>query len=99
MKIALISWSDAHFVSGGSVTKEKLSNDMFLFSAGILVDDNPDAIKIAMDFTPESNDYREAQVIPREYILHYITLDVDITFGNMKKLRQAIKMVQTTKKG
>lgn len=89
MKLALVKWNDAHFLSAESVKKEDLVDDMILYSAGILVEDDGGAIKVALDYSPESQDYREVQVIPKEYILEYVTLDIEVAKAKPKRRRKA----------
>ena len=77
MKICLLQWQDAYHSTGEVSREDAVDNHLTLFTCGHLIEQNKEAIKVALDYCPETDDYRELAVIPMKYVVSLITLDID----------------------
>ena len=77
MEIIKVTWEDAWSSANDNWTAHQMldSSKMILESVGLLLNNTEAGIDIAMEYSPNAQNFRKVQHIPKAYIISIISLE------------------------
>lgn len=83
IKVATVWWKDAYSHNEDVSSGEEVQNSLICISSGILLEQNDEAIKLAMDLFDvqdgqQSRSFRSIGVIPMEFVQRIVLQEIEI---------------------